>query len=412
MYKDLKRYFWWNNMKRDVADHVAKCLVCQQVKIEHQRPGGELRPLAVPEWKWDDITMDFVTALPRTRAGYDMIWVIVDRLTKVAHFIPLKTGCSLEKMAQLYVKEIVRLHGVPRSIVSDRDPRFVSRFWKSLHEALGTKLSFSTAFHPQTDGQSERTIQTLEDMLRACALDFEGKWDEHLPLVEFAYNNSYQATIGMPPYEALYGRKCRSPLHWDEVGEKAVVGPDLVVDAVEKVKGIRQRMKAAQDRYKSYADKRRRPLEFQVGDHVFLKVSPTKGVIRFGVRGKLNPRYIGPFEVLERIGPVAYRIALPPSLAGVHNVFHVSQLRKCLAEEDAVIDTHQPELQPNLSLPEKPKKILDRKDKVLRNKIVKLVKVLWNDQTEEATWEREDAMRQKHPDLFDESGKFRGRNFF
>ena len=146
----------------------------------------------------------------------------------------------------------------------------------------------------------------LEDMLRAYALDLEGKWDEHLPLVEFVYNNSYQATIGMPPYEALYGRKCRSPLYWDEVGEKAVVGPDLVADAVEKVKGIRQRMKAAQDRYKSYTDKRRRPLEFRMGDHVFLKVSPTKGVIRFGVRGKLNPRYIGPFEVLERIGPVAY----------------------------------------------------------------------------------------------------------
>jgi len=274
------------------------------------------------------------------------------------------------------VREVVRLHGIPRTIVSDRDPRFVSRFWKSLREALGTKLTFSTAFHPQSDGQSERTIQTLEDMLRACALDFEGKWDEHLPLVEFAYNNSYQATIGMPPYEALYGRKCRSPLHWDEVGEKILVGPDLVLEAVEKIRGIRQRMTAAQDRYKSYADKRRRPLEFSVGDHVFLKVSPTKGVVRFGVRGKLNPRYIGPYEVLERIGPVAYRLALPPSLSGVHDVFHVSQLRKCLAEEDAVIDMHQPEIRPNMTLPEQPKKILDRKDKVLRNKVVKLVKVL------------------------------------
>ena len=168
--------------------------------------------------------MDFIIALLRTRARYDMIWVVVDRLMKDAHFIPLKTGCSLEEMAQLYVKEIVRLHGVSRSIVLDRDSYFVSRFWKSLHEAMGTKLSFSIAFHPPIDGQSERSIQMLEDMLRACVLDFEGKWDEHLPLVEFAYNNSYQATIGMPPYEVLYGWKCRSPLHWDEVGEKAVVG--------------------------------------------------------------------------------------------------------------------------------------------------------------------------------------------
>ena len=160
-------------------------------------------------------------------------------------------------------------------------------------------------------------------------------------------------------------------------------------------------MKAAQDRYKSYADKRRRPLEFEVGDHVFLKVSPTKSVVRFGVRGKLNPRYIGPYEILERIGPVDYRLALPPSLAGVHDVFHVSQLRKCLSDADAVIDTHHPEIQPNLPIQEQPVRILDYKEKVLRNKTIKYVKVLWNEQTEEATWELEDAMRQKHPELFE-----------
>ena len=401
MYKDLKQHFWWNNMKLDVAEHVAKCLTCQQIKIEHQRPGGELQPLPIPSWKWDDITMDFVTALPRTSQGHDMVWVVVDRLTKSAHFIPLKTGCTMEKLAQVYVDEIVRLHGVPLTIVSDRDSRFVSRFWRSLHEALGTKLQFSTAFHPQTDGQSERTIQTLEDMLRACTLDFGSKWDRYLSLVEFAYNNSYQATIGMPPYEALYGRRCRSPLHWDEIGEKAVVGPDLVLQATEKVQVIKQKLKAAQDRYKSYADTRRRPLEFQVGDHVFLRVSPTKGVVRFGVRGKLNPRYIGPYEVLERIGPVAYRLALPPNLAGVHDVFHVSQLRKCLSDADAVIDTHQPELQPNLTLPEQPVKILDYKDKALRSKTIRSVKVLWNEQTGEATWELESKMRQQFPKLFE-----------
>ena len=159
-----------------------------------------------------------------------------------------------------------------------------------MHQALGTRLHFSTAYHPQTDGQSERTIQTLEDMLRACALDFEDQWDNQLALVEFAYNNSYQATIGMPPFEALYGRKCRSPLLWEEVGEPTLLGPDMVQESIEKVQIIRQQMKAAQDRYKSYVDNRRKPLEFQVGDHVFLKVSPTKGVFRFGIKGKLNPR--------------------------------------------------------------------------------------------------------------------------
>jgi len=190
-------------------------------------------------------------------------------------------------------------------------------------------------------------------------------------------------------------------LHWDEIGEKAVVGPDLVLQSVEGVQKIQQRMKAAQDRCKSSAGKRRRPLEFEVGNHVFLKVLPTKSVVRFGVRGKLNSRYIGPYEILERIGLVIYRLALPPSLAGVHNVFHVSQLRKCLSDVDAVIDMHQPEIQPNLTIQEQPVRILDYKEKVLRNKMIRYVKVLWNAQTEEATWELEDAMRQKHPKLFE-----------
>ena len=235
MYQDLKTTYWWNGMKRDIAQYVSECAVCQQVKAEHQRPGGPLQPLEIPQWKWDHITMDFVVALPRTRSGHDSIWVIVDRLTKCSHFLPFRTGYSLEKMARLYIQEIVRLHGVPLSIISDRDTRFVSKFWENLHKVLGTKLKFSTAYHPQIDGQFERTIQTLEDMLRACVLEFEDDWDKYLPLAEFAYNNSYQATIQMAPYEALYGRRCRSPLHWGKVGEKPTLGPELVQQAVDKI---------------------------------------------------------------------------------------------------------------------------------------------------------------------------------
>ena len=186
----------------------------------------------------------------------------------------------------------------------------------------------STDFHPQTDGQSERTIQVLEDMLRACVLDHKGIWEEHLPLVEFACNNSYQASIQMAPYEALYGRPCRSPVCWTEVGESSITGPSLIKDISEKVSLIRQRLLNAQSRQKSYADVRRRPLEFEVGDHVFLKVMPKREVVRFGKRGKLSPRFIGPFEILEMIGTVAYRLALPPSMSGVHEVFHVSMLRR------------------------------------------------------------------------------------
>ena len=191
MYKTLKEHYWWNGMKKEIASFVSRCLTYQQVKAEHQRPAGKIQLLPIPVWKWEKITMDFVTSLPRTQRQHDAIWVIVDRLTKSAHFLPVNVEDSLEKLAKLYVDEIVRLHGVPVSIVSNRDPRFTSRFWPSLQTALGTRLHFSTAFHPQTDGQSERTIQTLEDMLRACVMEFKGSWDTHLALMEFAYNNSY-----------------------------------------------------------------------------------------------------------------------------------------------------------------------------------------------------------------------------
>jgi hypothetical protein len=246
MFKDLQRGYWWNGMKRDVARYVAKCLTCQQVKIEHQRPGGMMQLMEIPQWKWDNITMDFVMGLPRTRRNHDAIWVIVDRLTKSAHFLPMRKGQSLESLTELYIQEIVRLHGVPISIISDRDPRFTSRLWRQLQSALGTKLKFSTAFHPQTDGQSERTIQTLEDMLRACMLDWKGEWDTHVVLAEFAYNNSYHASIGMAPFEALYGRPCRSPVHWNEVGERTIESPIILQHYTEQIQKIQHRLRAAQ----------------------------------------------------------------------------------------------------------------------------------------------------------------------
>ena len=250
------------------------------------------------------------------------------------------------------MEEIVRLHGVPISIVSDRDPRFTSRFWSSLQDAMGTRLHFSTAFHHQTDGQSERTIQTLEDMLRACVIEFKGSWDTHLSLMEFAYNNSYQSSIDMAPFEALYGRKCRTPVCWDEVGERRLIGPELVQVTLNKIQIVRDRLKIARDRQKSYADKRRRDLQFKVDDWVFLKVSPWKGVLRFGRRGKLRPRYIGPCEIIARVGPVAYKLDLPPELFKVHNVFHVSMLRKYIPDPSHVLRDQPVELKDNLTYKE------------------------------------------------------------
>ncbi|KAG8498969.1 hypothetical protein CXB51_005376 [Gossypium anomalum] len=319
MYNDLKCRFWWSGMKRDIFDFVSKCLICQQVKAEHQVPSGLLQPIMRPEWKWDRVTMDFVSGLP------------------------LSSNYSLDKLAELYVSQIVRLHGVPISIVSDRDPRFTSRFWKKLQEALGTKLHFSTAFHPQTDGQSERIIQILEDMLSCYILEFSGSWERYLPLVEFAYNNSFQSSIKMAPYEDLY-------------------------DAEQKVKVIRESLKAASDRQKSYANLKRKDIKYQVGDKVFLKVSPWKKVLRFGRKGKLSPRFIGPYEISERIGPVAYGFILPPELEKIHNVFHVSMLRHYRSDPSHIINPSEVEIQSDLSYEEELIRILAREVKELRHK--------------------------------------------
>ncbi|GJY21712.1 retrotransposon protein, putative, ty3-gypsy subclass [Tanacetum coccineum] len=288
----------------DVAFHYGR------VKIEHQRASGLLQPLEIPVWKWDEISMDFVTGLPRTQRKHDAIWVVVDRLTKSAHFLPIRKDYPVSKLAEMFQQEIVRLHGTPSAIVSDRDPRFTSRFWKGLQKAWGTRLKFSTAFHPETDGQSERTIQTLEDMLRSCALEWAGNWDDYICLVEFAYNNSWHASIKCAPFEMLYGRKCRAPICWDQVGERILEGPEMIEVTNEKVTVAREKLKEAQTRQKSYADRHRRALEFQPGEHVFLKVSPTRGVRRFGIKGKLSPRFIRPFEILDRVGEVSYRLVV------------------------------------------------------------------------------------------------------
>ncbi|GJW76465.1 putative reverse transcriptase domain-containing protein [Tanacetum coccineum] len=311
------------------------------------------------------------TKFLRKSQGYDTIWVIVDRLTKSAIFTPMRETDPLDKLARLYLKEVVTRHGIPVSIICDRDPRFASNFWRSLQTLLGTNLDMSTAYHPQTDGQSERTIQTLEDMLRACAIDFGKGWVNHLPLVEFSYNNSYHASIKAAPFEALYGRK------------------------------IKQRMQAARDRQKSYADLKRKPMEFQVGDKVMLKVSPWKGVVRFGKRGKLNPRYVGPFKVLEKVGEVAYKLDLPEELSRVHNTFHVSNLKKCHADEPLAVPLDGLHLDDKLHFVEEPLEIVGREVKRLKRSRIPLVKVRWNSKRgPEFTWEREDQFKKKYPHLF------------
>nr|GEZ02928.1 putative reverse transcriptase domain-containing protein [Tanacetum cinerariifolium] len=277
--------------------------------------------------------MDFVTKIPKSSQGYDTIWVIVDRLTESAIFTPIRETDPMDKLARIYLKEVVIRHGIPVSIISDRDPRFTSNFWRSLQNALGTRLDMSIAYHPETDGQSERTIQTIEDMLRACAIDF-GK-----------------------------------------VGGAQILGPELIQETTEQIVQIKQRMQAARDQQKGYADLKRKPMEFQVGDKVMLKVSPWKGVIRFGKRGKLNPR--------------------------VHNTLHVSNLRKCHADEPLAVPLDGLHFDDKLHFVEEPVEIMDREVKRLKRSQIPLVKVRWNSNRGlEFTWEREDHFRKKYPHLF------------
>ncbi|GJS99364.1 putative reverse transcriptase domain-containing protein [Tanacetum coccineum] len=247
----------------------------------------------------------------------------------------------METLTRLYIKEIVSRHGVPISVISDRDSYFTSRYWKSLQSALGTQLDMSTVYHPETGEQSERTIQTLEDMLRACVIDFGKGWERHLPLVEFSYNNSYHASIKATPFEALYGRKCRSPVCWAEVGDVQLTGPEIIHETTKKIVQIQQRLQAARDRQRSYANIRRKPLEFQVGDRVMLKVSPRKGVIRFGKRGKLNPP-------------------------------------KCLSDESLVIPMKELRLDDKFNFVEEPVEIMVREVKQLKQCHIPIVKVRWN----------------------------------
>ncbi|WVZ89435.1 hypothetical protein U9M48_035844 [Paspalum notatum var. saurae] len=286
----------------------------------------------VPEWKWEEITMDFIVGLPRTQKGYNSIWVVVDRLTKVAHFIPVNTTYSGAKLAELYISRIVCLHGVPKRIISDRRSQFTSRFWEQLHDSLDTKLRFSTAYHPQTDGQIEITNQILEDMLRACAIHYGTSWSKSRRLKHCTARGAERRCSRIRP----------------------VFGPDIIQDAEQQLRIVQENLKVAQS--------------------------------RFNMKGKLAPRYIGPFKILEKKGEVAYRLELPPSLLGVHDVFHVSQLKKCLRVPEEQASLEGLEVQEDLTYAEHLVKILDKSERTTRNKRIKMCRVQWSHHTKaEAT---------------------------
>ncbi|KAA3474392.1 DNA/RNA polymerases superfamily protein [Gossypium australe] len=352
MYRDLRDVYWLVGLS------------CEQVKAKHQFPFRILYPFK--------FRCGSENKLPLTPTKKDLIWVIVDQLTKSAHFIPVRTDYSLQKLEKLYVFKIIRLHRVLVSIILDQDSHFTSRFWQKLCKALGTRLDFSTTFHPQTDGQLERVIQILEDMLRS--------YEELLPLDEFAYNNSFQSSIEMAHYEALYGRKCRTPLYCIELGERKVLGLELVTETDDKIRLIRGSQK-------SYTDLKRREVEYEVGNHVFLKVSHWKKVLRFDRKGKLSPRFIGSYQVFRLFGSLSYQLELPLKLDSIHDVFHMSMLRRYHSDPSHVVLVEKIELRLDFSFEEELIQVLDREVKVLRRKTIPFVKSLWhNHGFKEVTW--------------------------
>ncbi|GJU25289.1 putative reverse transcriptase domain-containing protein [Tanacetum coccineum] len=296
MYQDLKQLYWWLNMKANIATYVSKYLTCSKVKAEHQKPSGLLVQPEIPEWKYEKITMDFITKLPRTTNGYDTIWVIIDRLTKFAHFLPMRETGPMERLMKLYMKDVVTRH---------------------------------------------------------------------------------------------------------EVGDAQLTGPAIIHETTKKIIQIKSKIQAARDRQKSYANIRRKPMVFQVGDRVMLKFSPWKGVVHFGKRGKLNPRYVDPFKVIERVRTVAYKLELPQQLSRVHNTFHVSNLKKCMSDKSLVIPLEELRVDDKLHFMEEPVEVMDREIKQLKRSRIPIIKVIWNSKRgPEFTWEREDQFKQKYPHLF------------
>jgi hypothetical protein len=298
------------------------------------------------------------------------------------------------------MSHIVRYHGIPKIIIFDRGSIFVACFWEQLHDCLGTHLIQILAYHPQTDGQTERVNQIIEDMFRACILNDGPMWDKHLPLDEFSYNNSYQESIKISPFEALYGWPCHTPLSWFKSGERVIFGRDIVTEVEEKVKQIHANILTSQSHQKSYTNKRCRPLEFAVGDHVYLQVSPIKGVRRFGIKGKLAPCYIGLYPIIDKYGPLSYQVELPSKLLGVNNVFYVSQLKRCLKPSTDIVVEDTIPLEPDLTYKAYPTKILDQQDWVTQNKTTQFYKVQWNEHYEdEAMWVYEDFLRSNYPEF-------------
>lgn len=396
-YIRVRRLFVWPGMKEHVQKFVAACGVCQQAKVEHVRYPGLLQPLPVPEHSWQMVSLDFIEGLPRS-ANHNCILVVVDKLTKYAHFLALTHPFTAWSVAKAYLDNVYKLHGLPKYLISDRDRVFTSTLWKELFKGSGTQLCMSTAYHPQTDGQTERVNQCLEGYLRCFVNSSPGKWHSWLSLAEYWYNTTPHSALGCAPFEALYGH----PPQQLGLTEKAVCAEQGVQEWLTerklKTALLRQHLMRAVQRMKFQADKNRTERSFRVGDWVYLKIQPyVQTSVADRANHKLAFRYFGPFQVQEQVGKVAYRLLLPPS-SKIHLVFHVSQLKKALLPTESV---HHglPEEEEDSATPSVPEKILQRRPYIKGANQATQVKIKWSNRDESlATWENLNEMKFRFPD--------------
>jgi hypothetical protein len=410
-YHRLKKLFIWKGMKMDVQSYIQQCIICQKAKCERLHPARLLQPLPVPQGAWQDLTMDFIETLPKSE-GYDTIMVVVDRFSKYAHFMPLKHPFSAPSVAQIFLDQVVKLHGLPKSIVSDRDKIFTSSFWTQLFKLMGTQLNLSTAYHPQTDGQSERVNQCVEMYLRCAVHAQPHRWKAWLSLAEFWYNTSYHSVLGYSPFKVLYGYDppfAAAPMV--PVGTDEDVSA-LLADRARFTELLKGKLAEARNRMKLYADKLRTKRQFQVGEMVLLKLQPyaQHSVVNRSCP-KLAFKFYGPYKVLERIGEVAYRLELLAD-AQVHPVFHISQLKAFTPNNVPVFST-LPRYEDLSKQGVVPLEILDCRLVKKGNKAVSQVLIRWsNIPQESATWEDYYVLRQKFPDagVWGQAGSVDGAN--
>ena len=394
----IKARFFWPKMKPEVEAYVIRCPQCQVIKAERQKKAGLLQPLDIPAEKWQSISMDFIVGLPRSAEGNNAIWVVVDRLTKMARFIPTKSTITAKQLAIKFIKHLYSLYGLPMEIVSDRDSKFTSTFWSEVMQKLQTTLSLSSSDHPQSDGQTERVNQILEDMLRAYVAQKPSLWETYLPMVEFAYNSAKHTSTKYSPFMLMYGYTPRPPIDVSFDSHTLDSTKDFLSDMLEARKLAEENLRMAQDRNVFYANHDRKPRDFHVGQQVFLRVPKDSETLRTGPCAKLAPRYCGPYKVLKRIGPNAYRLDLPSNVM-VHPVFHVSRLKEAIGYDDNVVPpSNLSTLEDDHFSPHEPEKILDHRARNLRSKVVHRYKVKWKDRLEEDnTWETEDTLRKHFP---------------